>query len=252
MRRDAASTVFGSVLNHLIPCRRESAACIFLPVPPAFWPVWPRRNKAGTSLPARRQCIESSFQDRHRVQLFLEFVGHRDFRTFLQIHFQSRISLLQSLDGCTPSRRLPTWRFAQPLVKRICRGPWTFSVCWTRIPLGSFSSAFEEQKRAVFLESMDQDDVAFLKRIARMTPLQFFAQPAIENNPSQLLLFCLPRLGLAEIRIDLGVCLAHGIPLAHCLRHGAPIRASSAAVKSLSENALGCISPLRRRGSPPR
>jgi hypothetical protein len=69
--------------------------------------------------------------------------------------------------------------------------------------------ALEKQKRAVVLEDMDQDDVAFLKRVARTAPLQFFGQRAVKNDRSQLLQFFLPLFGFGKVKIDLGVLSIH-------------------------------------------
>src|SRR3974390_1698027 len=52
---------------------------------------------------------------------------------------------------------------------------------------------------------MDENDVAFLKRVTRFTPPQFFLQPAVENDLSQFLKFFLPLFGFAEKEIDLGI-----------------------------------------------
>ena len=52
---------------------------------------------------------------------------------------------------------------------------------------------------------MDQNDVAFLKRVTRNTPLQFFGQRTVKNDRSQFLKFFLPLLGFIKKKSTLGL-----------------------------------------------
>jgi hypothetical protein len=56
---------------------------------------------------------------------------------------------------------------------------------------------------------MYQDDVTFLKRVTRTTPLQLFGQPAVKQDRSQFLQFFLPLFGFIEVPINLGIHAIH-------------------------------------------
>jgi hypothetical protein len=52
---------------------------------------------------------------------------------------------------------------------------------------------------------MYKNYIAFLKRVTRTTPLQFFGQPTVKNDRSQYLKFSLPLFGPAKIEINPGI-----------------------------------------------
>src|SRR5690349_14815315 len=56
---------------------------------------------------------------------------------------------------------------------------------------------------------MYQNDVAVLKRVTRLAPLQFLAQPAFKDDRSQFLEFFPPLLGLPKKLINLSICFIH-------------------------------------------
>ena len=56
---------------------------------------------------------------------------------------------------------------------------------------------------------MDYNDVAFLKRVTRLTPLQFFGQVTVKNDRSQVRQFFLPLLGFAKEPIYLRIRFVH-------------------------------------------
>src|SRR5262245_6376135 len=60
---------------------------------------------------------------------------------------------------------------------------------------------------------MYENDVAFLKRVTRATPPQFFGQPTVKNDRSQLLKFFFPPLGCSEKEINFGIlsALCHNV-----------------------------------------
>jgi hypothetical protein len=69
--------------------------------------------------------------------------------------------------------------------------------------------AFDKQQRAVLFESMYQNDVSFLKRVTRTTPLQLLRQVTLKHDLSQLLIFLLPLAGLLEKPINLRIRPVH-------------------------------------------
>ena len=75
-------------------------------------------------------------------------------------------------------------------------------------PLGILSQGtFEKQKGTVFLEAVDSRDIAFRKRVAGNSPLQFFSQPKVKKDRSLLLEFFLPLFGPIQKASALGFVL---------------------------------------------
>src|SRR5215471_21824950 len=95
---------------------------------------------------------------------------------------------------------------SRTLVNRIWRAACTFSVCWMRIPLTSFSKAPLKNRRAQYsLNPCIKTMFLFLKRVTRTTPLQFFGQLTVKNDHSQFLKFFLPLFGFPEKSINFGI-----------------------------------------------
>src|SRR5438067_4681380 len=64
---------------------------------------------------------------------------------------------------------------------------------------------FDKTKHTGFFESTDEKDVPSLKGVTRNTPLHFFGQPTVKNDPSQFLQFFLPLFGFSYISVNLGI-----------------------------------------------
>jgi hypothetical protein len=68
--------------------------------------------------------------------------------------------------------------------------------------------AFEKRQRAGFLQSIDDDYVLSVKRVAGLMPLEIFSELRVEKDGSQLLQLFLPTFRVGDKGIDLGIGFA--------------------------------------------